>query len=122
MVSKSEVNSVDQLEEASWVSGARSLATLRHVALPLMAPTMAVVALQTFAAAVSAVSLVALLGAAGNKPLALLQLEYMDTGLFEHASVLGIIIYLVTVVAAVAARILGLRWGLGRFGGGTTSN
>ena len=51
-----------ELEEASWASGAGRFYTLRRVLLPLIAPTMAVVALQTFAAAASAVSLVALLG------------------------------------------------------------
>jgi iron(III) transport system permease protein len=101
------------------VSGASWLHTLRTILVPLIAPTIAVVALQNFAAAVSAVSLVALLGSAGNKPLALLQLEYMDTGLFEPASVIGIIIFLVTVIAAVLARVVGLRSGLGRFSGGS---
>jgi iron(III) transport system permease protein len=109
----------NELEEASWVSGASWLHTLRTILVPLIAPTIAVVALQNFAAAVSAVSLVALLGSAGNKPLALLQLEYMDTGLFEPASVIGIIIFLVTVIAAVLARVVGLRSGLGRFSGGS---
>lgn len=112
----------NEMEEASWVSGGGWLLTLRQVLVPLIAPTVAVVALQTFAAAVSAVSLVALLGSSSNKPLALLQLEYMDTGLFEPASVIGIIIFLVTVVAAVAARVVGLKAGVGRFGGGSASS
>ena len=104
-----------ELEEASWASGAGRLYTLRRVLLPLIAPTVAVVALQNFGAAASAVSLVALLGSANNKPLSLMQLEYMDTGLFEPASVIGVIIFLLTIGAAVLARTVSLRTGLGRF-------
>ena len=74
------------------------------------------VALQSFATAVSAVSLIALLGSAHNKPLALLQLEYLDTGLFEPASVVGILIFGLTVGTALLARVIALRAGLGRVG------
>jgi iron(III) transport system permease protein len=104
-----------ELEEASWASGAGRIFTLRRILLPLIAPTIAVVSLQTFAAAASAVSLVALLGSANNKPLSLLQLEYLDTGLFEAASVIGVLIFLLTVGAALLARFVSLRTGLGRF-------
>jgi iron(III) transport system permease protein len=104
-----------ELEEASWASGAGRLYTVRKVLVPLIAPTIAVVALQNFGAAASAVSLVALLGSANNKPLSLMQLEYMDTGLFEPASVIGVLIFLLTVSAAVLARQVALRAGLGRF-------
>ncbi|MEA2639051.1 MAG: iron(III) transport system permease protein [Chloroflexota bacterium] len=104
-----------ELEEASWASGAGRIYTLRRVVLPLIAPTMAVVALQNFGAAASAVSLVALLGSSNNKPLSLMQLEYMDTGSFEPATVLGVIIFMLTVSAAILARLVSMRWGLGRF-------
>jgi iron(III) transport system permease protein len=104
-----------ELEEASWASGASWTYTLRRVLLPLIAPTIAVVAVQTFGAAASAVSLVALLGSPINKPLSLLQLQYLDTSLFEAASVIGILIFFVSVAAALSARLLSARWGLGRF-------
>jgi iron(III) transport system permease protein len=108
-----------ELEEASWASGAGWTLTMRRVLMPLMAPTIAIVGLQSFAGAVSAVSLIALLGSAGNKPLSLLQLEYLDTGLFEPASAIGIMIFLLAVVAAVLARVISNRVGLARFGGST---
>jgi ABC-type Fe3+ transport system permease subunit len=98
------------------VAGGGRLYTLTRVLLPLIAPTIAVVALQSFATAVSAVSLIALLGSAHNKPLALLQLEYLDTGLFEPASVVGILIFGLTVGTALLARVIALRAGLGRVG------
>jgi iron(III) transport system permease protein len=108
-----------ELEEASWAAGAGWTLTMRRVLMPLMAPTIAIVGLQSFAAAVSAVSLIALLGSAANKPLSLLQLEYLDTGLFEPASAIGIVIFLLAVVAAVTARIISNRVGLARFGSST---
>ncbi|MFN0070227.1 MAG: ABC transporter permease, partial [Chloroflexota bacterium] len=106
----------NELEEASWAAGAGWSLTMRRVLMPLMAPTIAIVGLQSFAGAVSAVSLIALLGSASNKPLSLLQLEYLDTGLFEPASAIGIIIFLMAVVAAVLARVISNRVGLARFG------
>jgi iron(III) transport system permease protein len=109
----------NELEEASWAAGADWMLTMRRVLMPLMAPTIAIVGLQSFAAAVSAVSLIALLGSAANKPLSLLQLEYLDTGLFEPASAIGIVIFSLAVVAAVAARIISNRVGLARFGSST---
>ena len=54
-------------------------------------------------------------GSANNKPLSLLQLEYLDTGLFEAASVIGVIIFALSFGAALLARALSLRSGLGRF-------
>jgi iron(III) transport system permease protein len=109
----------NELEEASWAAGAGWMLTMRRVLMPLMAPTIAIVGLQSFAAAVSAVSLIALLGSAANKPLSLLQLEYLDTGLFEPASAIGIVIFILAVIAAVAARIISNRVGLARFGSST---
>ncbi|HEX3244024.1 MAG TPA: iron ABC transporter permease [Chloroflexota bacterium] len=109
----------NELEEASWAAGAGWGLTMRRVLMPLMAPTIAIVGLQSFAAAVSAVSLIALLGSAANKPLSLLQLEYLDTGLFEPASVIGIMIFFLAVVAAVVARVISNRVGLARFGSST---
>lgn len=109
----------NELEEASWAAGAGWGITMRRVLMPLMAPTIAIVGLQSFAGAVSAVSLIALLGSASNKPLSLLQLEYLDTGLFEPASAVGIIIFAMAVVAAVLARVISNRVGLSRFGSST---
>jgi iron(III) transport system permease protein len=109
----------NELEEASWASGAGWSLTMRRVLMPLMAPTIAIVGLQSFAGAVSAVSLIALLGSASNKPLSLLQLEYLDTGLFEPASAIGIMIFGLAIVAAVLARVISNRVGLSRFGSST---
>lgn len=103
-----------ELEEGSWAAGAGWLYTMRRILLPLIAPSVAVVALTHFGASASAVSLIALLGSNTNKTLSLLQLEYFDTSLFEPASVIGVIIFLLTVGAALLAQRIGLSAGLGR--------
>jgi iron(III) transport system permease protein len=103
-----------ELEEASWAIGGSWIYTFRRVVLPLVAPSVAVIGLQVFASSVSAVSIVALLGSPTNQPLSLLQLNYLNAGSFQPATVVGVLILLLTTAAAVAARIVGLRVGLGR--------
>jgi iron(III) transport system permease protein len=103
-----------ELEEASWATGGSWFYTFRRVVLPLVAPSIAVIGLQVFASAVSAVSIVALLGAPTNQPLSLLELNYLTSGDFQPATVVGVLILILTTAAAVAARVVGLRVGLGR--------
>ena len=103
-----------ELEEASWAIGGSWFYTFRRVILPLVAPSVAVIGLQVFATSVSAVSIVALLGSPTNQPLSLLQLNYLSAGSFQPATVVGVLILLLTSVAALGARIIGLKFGLGR--------
>jgi iron(III) transport system permease protein len=103
-----------ELEEASAAAGASRFYTFRRVVLPLIAPSVAVIGLEIFATGVSVVGLVALLGTGATQPLAIVQLIYLDSGLFEPASVIGIMIMVITIVAALLARHIGLKAGLGR--------
>ena len=103
-----------ELEEAALTAGASRFATFRRVTLPLIAPSVAVVGLEVFAAGMSVVGLVALLATGATQPLAILQLIYLDNGLFEPAAVIGIIIMVLTVSAALLARHLGLKVGIGQ--------
>jgi iron(III) transport system permease protein len=100
-----------ELEEASWACGAPRVYTFVRVVLPLIAPCLAVVGVLAFAGAARAVSLVSLLSSQSNRPLALLQLDFMSDGTFERASVVGVIILLLTVGVALVARVFGLRVG-----------
>ena len=103
-----------ELEEASVAAGASRFYTFRRIVLPLIAPSVAVIGLEVFATGVSVVGLVALLGTGATQPLSIVQLIYLDSGLFEPASVIGILIMVITVAAALLARHVGLRAGLGR--------
>jgi iron(III) transport system permease protein len=100
-----------ELAEASATSGGNWWHTLRHIILPLMAPSLAVVGVLAFSAAARATSHVALLSTHNNQPLSIFQLNLLSDNNFEAASVIGVFILLMTFGVAVVARILGLRLG-----------
>lgn len=101
----------NELEEASYVSGASLFYTMRRIILPLIAPAVAVVAVTIFASASKAVAHVALLSTPSNKPLAMLQLDMMADGRLEPATVVGVITMLLTVGVAILAQSIGLNLG-----------
>lgn len=102
-----------ELEEASAASGANILYTFRHVVLPLIAPAVLVVGLLVFASAAREISLVALLSTGSVKPLSMLQLNYMEDGSYELATIIGVFILILTIGAALGARFIGMRVGAG---------
>ncbi|HEV7665902.1 MAG TPA: iron ABC transporter permease [Chloroflexota bacterium] len=102
-----------ELEEASWLTGGNWLQTYRRIVLPLLMPTLLVVSLIAFIGAARNISQVALLSNSANRPLSMLQLDYMAQGRFELASVVACLILFITVGMAVLARVFGYRGGLG---------
>lgn len=102
-----------ELEEASWLAGGNWLQTYRRIVVPLLMPTLVVVGLIAIIGAASNISQVALLSNAANRPLAMLQLDYMAQGRFELASVVACLILFMTVGMALIARVFGYRGGLG---------
>jgi iron(III) transport system permease protein len=98
-----------ELEEASAASGAATFYTFRTIVLPLVAPAILVVGLLIFASAAREISLVALLSSGAVKPLAMLQLNYMEDGSYELATVVGVFILMLTVGAALLARLVSMR-------------
>jgi len=112
-VLKSNLNQIgNELEEASWASGASWWYTYRRIILPLIAPAMAVVGILGFAITARATSSVVLLVTSDTRPLSILQLSYMGDGSYEAASVVGVIIMVLTVGIALLGRILGLKIGV----------
>lgn len=103
-----------ELEEMSSVSGARWVSTFRRIVLPLMAPSVAMIGLLSFAAGVRNIGHVALLSTGAVQPLSVLQLNYLEDGSLEQASVVGVIIFLLIVGVAILARIIGLKMGASR--------
>ncbi|MBL8551626.1 MAG: iron ABC transporter permease [Hyphomonadaceae bacterium] len=93
-----------ELEEAGWACGGGRFTVLAKIVVPLIAPSIAVVGLETFAAANAAVGVVSLLGAGDNQPLSILQLNLLTSGQLESASVVGFVIMTLTVGSALAAR------------------
>lgn len=101
-----------ELEEASWISGGSRLYTLKRVVIPIFSPVLISVAVLSFVSAARNISNVALLAVGTNRPLSLLQLDYMVEGQYEAASVLGTLVALISVGVLLLARVMGLRVGI----------
>ena len=100
-----------ELEEASRIAGAGWWATYRRIVLRLMAPTLLAVGMITFVGAARNIGNFALLTTSANRPLSILQLDYVAQRKFEEAVVVACIIMLVSLAGALLARLIGLRSG-----------
>ncbi len=100
-----------ELEEASRIAGASWWTTYRRIILRLMAPTLIAVGMITFVGAARNIGNFALLTTSANRPLSILQLDYVAQRKFEEAVVVACIIMLVSLAGALLARLIGLRSG-----------
>jgi iron(III) transport system permease protein len=98
-----------ELEEAAWISGASACKTVLSIVIPLCARSIVVVAVMAFVSAARDISHLALLVSSDNRPLSMLQLEYIAEGRNEASAVVGVIIALIAIAAALIARRLGYR-------------
>lgn len=101
-----------ELEEAARVGGGTWWDSMRYVVLPLIAPSLILVAALSFLAAARDVSTVALLSTGASRPLAMLQLSYMVEGRYESAAVVGVIVVILTTGVALLARAFGSGLGV----------
>lgn len=102
----------NELEEASAVAGGSWLYTLRRVVMPLLAPVLLSVGTLTFISASRNVANIAMLVSNDNRPLAMLQLDYMVDGRSEVAAIVGVFVVLLTIGVAIVARLVGKRVGI----------
>jgi iron(III) transport system permease protein len=102
-----------ELEEAARVVGASWWNTYRRIVLRLMAPTLMAVGMITFVGAARNIGNIALLATSANRPLSILQLDYIAQRKFEEAVVVACIIMLISLAGALVARFLGLRGSVG---------
>jgi iron(III) transport system permease protein len=100
------------LEEAARTSGASWWYGFRHVLVPILMPTLVLVGMINFIAAARDISSVALLATNATKTLSLLQLDYMIDGRSEAATVVSVVVIVLTTGVAFLARLFGLRLGL----------
>jgi iron(III) transport system permease protein len=103
----------NELEEASLVAGGSWFYTFRRIILPLLGPVLLSVGMLTFVSAARNVSNVAMLITSDNRPLAMLQVDYMIDGRFESAAVAGVIIVVLTFCVSIVARLIAHRLGFG---------
>lgn len=93
-----------ELEEAALVSGGSRWNAFRRILLPIMAPTLMLVGALSFILAARDVSTVALLATSDTRPLALLQMDFMFTGVYERAAVVGVVVVALSTGVALIAR------------------
>ncbi|MFF7709037.1 ABC transporter permease subunit [Pseudomonas sp. NPDC007930] len=98
-----------EVEEAAWVSGASVARTMLTIVAPLCARAIVVVGVMAFVTAARDISHLALLVSSDNRPLSMLQLEYIAEGRNEASAVVGVIIASIAIAAALIARRLGYR-------------
>jgi iron(III) transport system permease protein len=102
----------NELEEASRVVGASGLYTFRRIVLPLLRPAVMVVGLIGFITAVREIPTVMFLSSFSSRPISLLMLDYLVGGRKERASVIGVFLVVLIIVAALIGRRLGMTMGL----------
>jgi iron(III) transport system permease protein len=101
-----------ELEEASFVAGGTWLYTFRRIVLPILGPVLISVALLTFNSAARNIANIVMIVTGENRPLSLLQIDYMADGQYEPAAIVGFIIVLLTLGFAFAARMITRRVGM----------
>lgn len=94
-----------EMEESAATVGAGFATTFRRIVLPLIAPMLLSIFLLMFVATLRDISTVVLLAGPGTRTLSLLMFEFANSGKFESAAVVGILIALMSLaIIAVAFR------------------
>ena len=102
------------MEEAARVSGAGWLRTYFRIWLPLLMPTLILLAVMNFVSAAGATSSIILLASRDTMTLSLMALELSSSAISnrEAASIISIFIILFTVTGALLVRYFGRRFGV----------
>jgi iron(III) transport system permease protein len=102
------------MEEAARVSGAGWIRTYFRIWLPLLMPTLILLAVMNFVSAAGATSSIILLASRDTMTLSLMALELSTTAVNnrEAASIISIFIIALTVTGALIVRYFGLRLGV----------
>jgi iron(III) transport system permease protein len=102
------------MEEAARVSGAGWLRTYFRIWLPLLMPTLILLAVMNFVSAAGATSSIILLASRDTMTLSLMALELSSTAVNnrEAASIISIFIVAFTMTGALLVRYLGRRFGV----------
>jgi iron(III) transport system permease protein len=102
------------MEEAARVAGAGWMRTYFRIWLPLLMPTLILLAVLNFVGAAGATSSIILLASRNTMTLSLMALELSTTAVSnrEAASIISIFIIVFTVAGALLVRSLGRRFGI----------
>jgi len=86
--------------------------TYTNIVLPLAAPALAVVGVIVFAATIRNVSNIIFLSSGDNRVLSVLQVEMLSSGILGPAAVIGTVIVLMSLTAALIVRVISVRFGI----------
>jgi iron(III) transport system permease protein len=102
------------MEEAARVSGAGWIRTYFQIWLPLLMPSLMLLAVMNFVIAAGATSNIILLASRETRTLSLMALELSTVGVSdrEAASIISIFIIAITIAGALIVRYFGLRLGI----------
>ena len=100
-----------EIEEAAFVSGAGWTRTFFRIMIPILMPTLILLAMMNFTSAAGATSTVILLASRETMTLSLVALEYVavSPSLYEEANIMGIFMMTFTTVLVLLARWRGLK-------------
>ena len=101
-----------EIEEAGRIAGGGWISTFRRIVVPIGSPTLAVVGIMVFASTIRNVSSVMLLSTGANRVLSVLQVEFLADGNLGPAAVVGTVIVLISLAAALVVRFVSLRFGI----------
>jgi iron(III) transport system permease protein len=102
-----------ELEEASRMAGGSWWTTYRKVVMPLAARAVIVVAILNFISGARDIGAVVLLVTSQTRPLSILMLDYLMDGSFEAATVIALLVTVLSTGVAFLARGFGFRIGIG---------
>ncbi|MCI0888755.1 MAG: iron ABC transporter permease, partial [Chloroflexi bacterium] len=103
------------MEEAARIAGAGWVRTYVKIWLPLIMPTLVLIAVLNFVIAAGATASIILLASRGTETLSILALDYMTNATVkqvESAGIISLFIVGMTMVVAIVARSFGLRLGV----------
>ncbi len=101
-----------ELEEASAVAGGNLIYTFRRIIVPILAPALLSVGTLTFIYASRNIATIAMIVTGENRPIAMLQLDYMVDGNYESAAIAGVFIVILTIGVAIIAKLIGKKVGI----------
>ena len=102
------------MEESARIAGAGWFRAFFSIWIPLLMPTLVLLGVMNFTYAASTTSSIILIASADTMTLSIMALELASPaiGLWEEASIVSIVIIVLTVGVALAARRFGLRFGV----------
>jgi len=102
------------MEESARIAGAGWFRAFFTIWIPLLMPTLILLGVMNFTYAASTTSSIILIASADTMTLSIMALEMASPsiGLWEEASIVSIVIIVLTVDVALVARRFGLRFGV----------